>query len=556
MTDPIVAQLTAPGAPFEMAEAVIDGRPAKVWKHTPATLPDLYDRARQFADRTLAVFENRRVSYVEALAEGAGLAHGLVERFGIAGSARVAIIMRNRPEWMTAFMGITAAGGSAVLVSPRGTAGELQAALDQTDCVLVIADVARAKLLAEAGDTRPRIVVEDEPGAERFGTPFRSVAGDGAAAFPSVAMQPDDETVVMFTSGTTSRPKGAMLTHRAMLTGFMNIQFAMANVFARVAQHYGPEAAAEMAKRQPSSLVAYPMVHVSGCTASFLSNLGRGGKIVLVPKWNPQTAIDLIEQEKVAQFSGAPTMIWDVLRTDRTGRDLSSLVSVGIGGQATPLNLLAEMRAAFPNAVPGGGFGMTETCGGGSTISGPDLVQRPTSSGRPAPTVEMSVQDESGRILPDGEVGEVCIRGAMVMKGYCGDPAATAAAIRDGWMHTGDLGYFDADGFIHIVDRLKNIVISGGENISCAEVERVAMTHPDVEEAAGFGVVDDRLGEKMVLAVVPRPGKGVDEEALKAHIGSQLAIFKVPRHVIQVDRLPRNHMEKIDRNALRRQFQS
>jgi acyl-CoA synthetase (AMP-forming)/AMP-acid ligase II len=548
--DPVVAGLLGPGGPFELKPVDYPGGSGLIFASTPPTLSHVYAAAGAFADRDFIVDGARRLTYAQTFAQAAALADTLVRRYGVGPGRRVALVMRNCPEWMIAFIAVTAAGGSAALVNSRGTAAEIRAALDRAEVSLVIADPQRMELLE--GDPRPGIVVGDATPRRGWTGWADALAGGAATALPQLALTPEDEAVVMFTSGTTAQPKGAMLTHRGMTMGLMNIQYAMAMIGARMAAKYGPEVLKAMAARPPSSLLSFPLVHVSGCVATFLSILGRGGKLVMLPKWNAEHAIDLIEAERIGQMSGAPTMMWDLLRSDRAGRDLSSLVSVGVGGQALPTTLLDEMVGAFPNALPGAGYGSTETIGAICSIVGDELRRRPTASGQLVPVLQMRLVDDDGRDVPEGGVGEVWLKGPMLMRGYCGDAEATAQAMQDGWLKMGDLARVDEDGYLHIVDRKKNIVISGGENISCAEVERAAASHPDVQETVCFGVPDDRLGERLLMAAVPHPGRRIDTEALHAHIAGQLAIYKTPRQIFPVSGLPRNALEKVDRNELKR----
>ena len=272
-------------------------------------------------------------------------------------------------------------------------------------------------------------------------------------------------------------------------------------------------------------------------------------------KWRLDDVLDLLEQEKLASFSGSPAMLWDLLKAPREGRDLSSLRALSVGGQGITPKLLSELTAAFPGVMISNGYGQTET-GAVNGIAGADLLARPTSSGRPIPIVDVRIVDDAGAEVAPGEVGEICVAGATVMIGYCNRPEDTAKTKHDGWIATGDLGRIDEGGYLHVVDRKKNIVISGGENIGCAEVEAVALTHPAVDQAIAFGVPDDRLGEVLLLAVVRHDGQDVDEAAIKAHFDGKVARYKVPRGVVFLDDLPLNALDKVDRCALAKLVQS
>lgn len=550
--DPALA-LIEPGAPFELETIACNGVATRVFARGPRNLADIYRTASAYGGRVFCVQEGREWGYDELWRRAAALA-ALLAAHGCGPGRRVAIAMHNRPEWMIAFIAVTAAGGTAVLVNSRGTPAEITAALEVTDAQMAIADGARAQALT--GRSRLRLLVVTDDAADAGPLPphitfANACANWRQAELKPLKMAPKDEALVMFTSGTTGGSKGVLLDQRGVATGLMNIQYSMAVVGARIAARV-PAPPSDAAARQPCALLAVPLFHSSGCYSIFLSNLMRGGKIVILPKWNAARALDLIERERISAFSGSPTMLWDLLRLDHGGRDLRCLVSVGVGGQALQPALLREIAAAFPGAIIGGGYGMTEANGSVCLIAGEDLLRRPTSSGRPIASADLIVADDHGSEMPTGELGEICVRGAMVMRGYCKRPDDTAAVLRDHWLRTGDLGRFDAQGYLHVVDRKKDIVISGGENISCTEVEGVAMEYPGVAEAAAFGVADERLGEILVLALVQR--EPLDGTALQNHIAGRLAIYKVPRALMHCAELPRNALGKVDRNALRRRY--
>jgi acyl-CoA synthetase (AMP-forming)/AMP-acid ligase II len=546
----IDAQLQAAGGPFEIAEIELNGAACRVFRRAPTTLGQVFAAARQFADKEFIVYNDQRLTYAQVFAQAAALAGAIARQVDVRKGSRIAIVMHNRPEWVIGFIAIASLGATAVLVNSRGTANELQAALAVSDSELIIADEGRARLLGE--QTRPMIVVA----AERDSTfapnwqSFTDAIADGQQAnLQPVDVAPDDEAIVMFTSGTTGGAKGARLSHRNVLTGLMNIQYSMAVVGTQVAARYGIDLATLSAMRPPAALLVFPLFHSSGCYSVLLSNMVNGGKIVILPKWNAEHALDLIERESIAGFAGSPTMWWDMLQIDRTKRDTKSIFSIGMGGQALHKKLLEEVAAAFPQAMVGVGYGMTETNGTICQLVGPALLERPGASGRILPTAEVRIVLDDGSEAAVDEVGEIWVRGAMVMQGYCSNPKATAEALLpDGWLRTGDMARIDGDGYLYVVDRKKHIVISGGENISCTEVEAAALEFPGVSHAAAMGIPDDRLGEKLVLAMVAQPS--VDDEALKKHIAERLAIYKVPRQIVRLEALPYNALGKVNRAAL------
>lgn len=552
----IDAQLQAAGGPFEIAEIELNGATCRVFRRAPTTLTQVFAAARQYADKEFIVYNERRLTYAEVFAQASNLAGNIAQRIDVKKGSRIAIVMHNRPEWIISFIAIASLGATAVLVNSRGTANELQAALAVSNSELIIADEGRARLLAE--QTLPMIVVADGQGSE-FAPAWQSfadaVAGSNDANLQLADVAPDDEAIVMFTSGTTGGAKGALLSHRSVLAGLMNIQYSMAVVGTQVAARYGIDLATLSSMRPPAALLVFPLFHSSGCYSVLLSNMLGGGKIVILPKWNAERALDLIENERIAGFAGSPTMWWDMLQIDRTKRDTNSIFSVGVGGQALHRKLLEEVAAAFPQAMVGVGYGMTEANGTISQLVGPALLERPSASGRILPTAEVKIIRDDGSEAAVDEIGEIWVRGAMVMMGYCGNPKATADALHpEGWLRTGDMARIDPDGYLYIVDRKKHIVISGGENISCTEVEAAALEFPGVSHAAAMGIPDARLGEKLVLAMVAE--SSVDDETLKKHIAERLAIYKVPRQIVRLEALPYNALGKVNRAALLPQVQA
>jgi long-chain acyl-CoA synthetase len=366
----------------------------------------------------------------------------------------------------------------------------------------------------------------------------------------------NDPCTILFTSGTTGQIKGAVLSHRNMITGMLSVQLSGVMIAQRMADQYGMPLDQLMARMpQQAVLLVYPLFHISGLGSAFLSPMFSGSKIVIMRRWDAQRALRLMAEEKVSMFTGVPTMIWDVLNTAQlAGSDLSSLTNVASGGQALPVNLLQEVRAACPQAAMGTGYGMTECAGSVAQAVGEDFVRKPSAAGRVLPMVDMRTLGPDGAVLPRGEVGEIAVRGAMVMQGYWNRPDETAAVLdADGWLSTGDIGYVDQEGYVFIVDRKKDMVISGGENIYCAEVERVLGELPGVTECAAFGIPDERLGEALVAVVV---AQGQSEESIIRAVGERLARYKAPKRVaISGETLPRNAVGKVDKIALRARWQ-
>jgi long-chain acyl-CoA synthetase len=528
-----IAALTAAGQPFELVESLVRGAPCQVFRNAPGSLAQLYVAARAHDGRQLAVMEAVRFTYGEVFSQAAVLAAQLSER-GIERGTHVAIAMRNRPEWLVAFIAITALGAVPVLANSRGAAAELAYSLEYTRCRFLIADERCAQLLAsvQAGSGIDGIVVGEAPAAFKRWPSFGALVQPQATvpALPVTECAPEDPALIMFTSGTTGQPKAAVLNHIGVLTALMANQLSGALVGARMAARLGVDLAT-LARNtpQPCTLLVFPLFHTSGCLSVFLTSLARGGKIVFLPRWNVTQALELVQAERITALPAVPTMLWDLLQSPDLERfDTASLVSLGTGGQALPENLLHAIHTRFPRALLGTGYGMTETNGMVSLALGEEFLQNPGSGGRPLATATIRILDERDRELPPGHAGEICVRSAQNMSGYFERPEADAEIFRSGWLHTGDVGYLDGTGFLHILARKTDMIISGGENIYCAEVERVLTQHPHVIEAATFGVPDARLGEKLVAVVVARMGGELDAAQLRDFCAGRLARYKIP----------------------------
>jgi acyl-CoA synthetase (AMP-forming)/AMP-acid ligase II len=541
--DPVFAAVTAPGTPFELTQR--DG--LLQFAQAAPDLALMIDSARRHGDKTFLVdFSSegaeRRLTFEQVFA----WRDQLVPMLHIRRGDRVAICMRNRAEWIVAFMAVIKAGGIAALLNSRGSPTELVAMIDDVTPALVLADSRRAELIREGGYTGRMLDLTH---------PFEGQEVERRAAEPvpdpGVA-KAEDPCAILFTSGTTGRVKGAVLTHRSLITGLMTMQLSGVMVLHNMARAHGIPVETILASLpQQAALLVYPLFHISGLGAAFLSPLLAGSKIVIMRRWSAQEAVRLIEAEHITMFSAVPTMLWDLLHGARLGSaDLSSLRNIASGGQALPVNLLDEIRAACPQAVMGTGYGMTEASGSLAQAVGEDFIRNRSAAGRVLPLAQMRIVDANGAVLPTGQSGEIQFRGAMAMQGYWNRPEETAAAFTaDGWLRTGDVGYLDAESYVFIVDRVKDMVISGGENIYCAEVERVMGEMPGVGECAAFGIPDERLGELLVAVVV---GQGMDEAAVREWVGERLARYKAPGRVVISDQpLPRNDVGKVNKAALR-----
>jgi long-chain acyl-CoA synthetase len=537
------AAVTASGERFE----VIDLGGHRAFKHAPPSLRELLGTARARGDDTFLVYEDERWSFAEVMRHVDALGALLAERYGVGKGDRVAIGMRNYPEWVISFAAITSIGAISVSLNAWWSEDELDYALGDSTPAVLIADEARAALARPATERLGirTLVVRAEPGTIEWADRWEDELPLGSP-LPDVSVGPSDDATILYTSGTTGHPKGAVSTHGAIIQALMG--FGCRTAIERLRR---PEENSSTAP--PVFILIVPLFHVTGCVPVMLSCFASGLKLVMTYKWDATRALELIERERVTNFVGVPTQSWDLLESPRFGDfDTSSLVSVGGGGAPAPPELVKRVASSFSQAKPGIGYGMTETNAYGPQNSGIDYTTHPTSTGRATPIMQIDVRDADGRSLPAGERGEIWFKGPHLIRGYWGDPDATAETIVDGWLRTGDIGRVDHEGFVYVEDRAKDMVLRAGENIYSAEVEAAIYEHPAVYEAAVFGVPHERLGEEVAVAVYVRPRETLTVEELQAHVASRLASFTVPSVVLLVgEQLPRNAAGKILKRALR-----
>lgn len=536
LSDPIFEAVTAAGSPFEIG--MQDSM--RCFVNAPSDLCLLTESARRHGDKTAIVEGDRRLSFDDVFQRRDALAAEL----GIARGDRVAICMRNSAEWMIGFLAVMRVGGVAALLNSRGSPAELCGMVDDVSASIVLADRERAAKLREGGFAGRIITAEEFP-----------VTGPLLA--PVIPGKASDPAAILFTSGTTGRVKGAVLTHGNLITGITATQLAGLMVLHNTANAHGIPVETILANLpRQAVLQVYPLFHISGLGSAFLSPFLSGTKIVIMPRWEPEEALRLIAGEKITQFTAVPTMLWDVLNRAKFGEaDMSSVRNIGTGGQALPINLLDAVRQACPQAVLGTGYGLTETSGSVAMAVGEDFIRNRASAGRVLNLVEMRIEGPDGAVPAAGEAGEIVVRGPMVMAGYWNRPEETAAVLSpDGWFRTGDIGYLDSEGYIFIVDRKKDMVISGGENIYCAEVERVIGEMPGVMECAAFGIPDERLGELMVAVVL---AQNLEARQIIDEVGTRLARYKAPGQIgFATEPLPRNAVGKVDKIKLRAMWPS
>jgi len=552
----VTAELTQPGAMFEIEERVIRGVRIKTWKNAPSSLRLVLEMSRVHGDKPFLVYEDERTSFETHYRQCARLAHRMVGEWGLRKGDRVAIAMRNFPEWSVAFWAAAAAGAIVVPLNAWWTGEELEYGLSDSGSRFLFCDADRAKrIVPHLGALRlERIAVARGESGLSQAVPFASLLADagGDVAFPDVDLEPEDDATLFYTSGTTGRPKGALGTHRNICGNLVSLAFAQARGALRSGAPFPPPADAP----QPAQLISVPFFHATGCHSVLAANTAFGGKLVMMYKWDPERALELIERERISSFGGVPAMVWQVLESPSfSQRDLSSVRNVAYGGAPAAPELVRRIKEAFPTVAPGNGYGLTETSSVTTMNFGVDYERKPDSVGVPVPVCEVRVVGSAGDDLPAGEVGEIWIKGPNVVTGYWHKPEATAETFTEGWLHSGDLGRVDDEGFVYIVDRAKDMVIRGGENVYCVEVESVLYDHPDVIDAAVVGLPHKVLGEEVAAVVQLRSGSTATQEDLQRYVAQHLAAFKVPVRIdLRAEPLPRNPSGKILKAVLKREM--
>lgn len=545
--------VTKPGSYFEVGRVSVAGMSLLGYVQSPQSMRELWLKAASFGDAEYLVYLGERLSYKNAAQQVAGFANWM-QKQGIREGDRVAIAMRNNPEWILAHWAVNSIGATVVGLNAWWIGHEMAYALHDCAPKLLVGDRQRLDVFAGIRDQFPEMKLISVRDTERFHacTTWEEATATGGE-LPEATIDTDSEACIFYTSGTTGQPKGALLTHRGCVANVMNV---MAQGFINAIQTALQAGESFEAAQEPPEytvLLNTPLFHATATNCVVQPSSVTGGRIVIMDKWEPAKAMRLIEEERVTHMSGVPTMTRDILmHADRHKFDLSTLKFIGGGGSAMQAELVSKVTADTERAMPTQGYGMTEACGLISYIAGPLFQERPNSVGPVMPTMEAQCINSAGEALPIGQIGEVCVRGTNVIKGYLNRPEATAATIVDGWLHTGDLGYFDDDGFLYIVDRVKDVIIRGGENIYSLEVENAIFDHSAVLECAAFAVADDRLGEEVGAVVYVRHGDTLGVVELRAHLASRISPFKIPRYIWFVSEpLPRNASGKFLKNKLR-----
>ncbi len=558
------AQLTGPGGMFEVTTEPVGGREMQVYKERMHSLREIAQAAAGRGDETFLVYGERTYGFRDFVEAANGVAHALAADYGIAPGERVAVLSQNNPEWCVAFWATVMDGGILVGLNGWWKADEILYGLQDSGSTVLVADAKRFERIADRLDEAPGLahvfLIDATPAdfpvaakAEHVTLhTFDELTGAPSATFPDPAIDEDDAAVIFYTSGTTGKPKGAISTHRSMIANLQNTMFitvagAMSN----------PDGGSVLGGGGPTvSLLTSPLFHVSGCHSGLVVGLLAGIKIVIpTGRFEPAEALRLIEEHGVTVWATVPTMVWRVCEfPGRHEFDTSTVTSVAFGGSPSADELQRKIFDTFPNVrVTSNAYGLTETSSVATVIGGPDAKRKPDSVGPPVATVEVRIVGPDNQPLAQGATGEVCIRGPILMKGYWNKPEATAEAIDpEGWLHTGDIGHLDEEGFLTITDRKKDMIIRGGENIYCVEIENRLVEHPAVADAAIIGVPHPELGEEVKAVVQVEPGETLTEDEVRRWVRAELADFKVPAYVaLQEGPLPRNASGKLLKNVLR-----
>lgn len=549
----VLATLTAPGQPFELIDSTVFGRACRFFKNAPATLRDLYyDNA---SDLEFLVYEDERLTYAEAYSKSAQIAQLLIRQYGITRGDRVAISMRNYPEWVLSFMAVTSIGGIAVAMNSLWRPDEMAYGLLDSGAKVLLADEERLARFAQIENTSGHtldvqtiaIRTSAYPDSPELSALLAQQAREhGVLAMPEQCPDAEDDATILYTSGSTGHPKGVVSCHKNILAALMSWELDQTCAIAMLPEPPPPP------PQQAATLLAVPLFHATGSHAVYLASYRHQRKIVSMYKWDAALAAELIEVEKISSVIAPAAMTGDLVQeATRTQRDLGSLAAVGGGGAPRAPDQVRNIDQSFANALPNTGWGMTETNAIGTGIGGMDYLEHPESSGRCSAVMELSVIDDDGNALAAGERGELLIRGAGVFRGYWNRPDANEETfLPGGWMRTGDVAYLDDEGYLYIVDRIKDLVIRGGENIGCGEVEAALLEHPLVQEASVYAVPDERLGEEVGTTLYV--SSDITEDELSGFLQARLAKFKVPRYVYQQQApLPRTASGKILKRDLR-----
>ena len=544
------ARITAAGEPYELVEREDIRGPVRTFVNAPVSLRQVYEEAR--SDVEFIVADDQRWTFAEFWNDAAKIGHLLVDELGVTKGDRVAISMRNYPEWMLAFTAATSVGAIAVAMNSLWNAEEMAYGLNDSGASVIFADAERLALLEsmETPIDGLRVVA-----VRHSGSPVADVelsermAAIAAVPMPEVDIAATDLALILYTSGSTGHPKGVLSNHHNVIVALMAWEVEYGALIERPGNVVAPEEGSGLV---PATLLGIPLFHVLGLHAVFLGSFRGQRKLVTMYKWDASVAAELIERERIVTFTGPPAVSGDLVRVAQSeGRDLSSLLTVGGGGAARPPAQVGQIDDSFEKALPNTGWGMTETNAIGTLILGAEYSERRLSSGPALCVIDLRVVDDEGNELPSGERGELQVRGPSMFREYWNKPEATADSFAEGgWFKTGDVAYIDTDGHLFIVDRIKDLIIRGGENIGCGGVEAALSSHPKVIEAAVYSVPDERLGEEVGTTMYVT--KDFDEAELREYLVDHLAKYEIPRYITTMtEPLPRTGSGKLLKRQLR-----
>lgn len=554
--DEILSRMTGPGEPFEIRTQSVNGTPLRVFAHAPASMREIISATSDSVERPYLMYHDEILTYGESLEKIASLAQWLVDH-GVQKGDRVAIGMRNYPEWPLAYWAVVSIGAISVSLNAWWIADELEYAIADSGSKVLIVDNERQDRISD--ELLQKLNVSQMVVAR--GTPrpgavsFTEVTSHSSAVMPNVVIAPDDDCTILYTSGTTGFPKGAVGTHRNHVTNIFNTLLVGA-VSAEMATLAGVQS---KPVTQPVSLWTFPFFHIAGVTGINVAAATRGALLSMY-KWDASEALGLIQRHRVTTVAGVPTVVRSLLEhPDVNSYDLSSLATISQGGSPVPPDSIKKIEGEFERRVnPTNGYGLTETTSAIISNSGLSYFAKSDSVGLPMVGADVRIVDEDGKDVPTGEVGELWVRSPNNVRGYWNKPEETAKAFIDGWFRSGDAARIDEDGFVFVVDRIKDMVLRGGENVYCAEVEAVLFEHDAVEDVAVIGIPHPALGEEVAAVIVPKSGYGVsDTDSVREYAMKKLSAFKVPTHVFwQSDPLPRNATGKVLKKELRDTYSS